>query len=82
MKFEYSDLVRVVDEAPEDLRPGMMGSVCGIVVTDAKTAATFGVREGVAVYLIEFSDAETREVPENWLSRAMPRLGTDRQANG
>ena len=53
-KFEHGQEVFVALTAPSNLRPGASGSVCGMRQLD-----------GQNLYLLEFSDGEAVEIPEN-----------------
>ncbi len=55
-KFEHGQDVYVMASAPKNFRPGTIGSVCGI--------RQF---EGQNLYLLEFSDGEAIEIPENFI---------------
>lgn len=56
-KFEHGQDVSVVMTAPANFRPGALGSVCGM--------RQF---EGQNLYLLEFSDGEAVEIPENLIT--------------
>lgn len=53
-KYDWGQAVRVVMTAPENMRPGKEGSVCGMRMSGNER-----------LYLIEFSDGEALEIPEN-----------------
>ena len=53
-KYDWGQAVRVVTTAPEDMRPGTGGSICGMRNTNDDR-----------LYLVEFSDGEAVEIPEN-----------------
>jgi len=52
--YEWGETVRVVITAPEELRPGQACSVCGR-----------REKEGTNLYLVEFQNDDSVEVPEN-----------------
>jgi len=54
--YDWGDTVRVITTAPNVMRPGQVCSVCGM-----------RQHEGVNLYLVEFSDGEALEVPEDEL---------------
>jgi len=55
-KFDWGQAVRVTTTAPENMHPGKVGSICGMrEITDGR------------LYLVEFSDGEALEIPENLL---------------
>jgi hypothetical protein len=56
MIFKYDRGQDVVATAPGNMRPGQAASVCGM-----------RERDGVRLYLIEFSDGEAIEIPEEFL---------------
>jgi hypothetical protein len=57
-KFDHGDAVRVVGTAPLQLQPGLAGSVRGMREL-----------EGERIYIVEYSDGESTEIPENLLER-------------
>ena len=52
--YDWGETVRVVMTAPEELRPGQVCSVCGM-----------REMEGTNLYLVEFQNGDSVEVPEN-----------------
>jgi hypothetical protein len=52
--YDWGETVRVVMTAPEELRPGQVCSVCGM-----------REMEGTNLYLVEFQNGDSLEVPEN-----------------
>lgn len=55
-KPTWGDVVRIVPSAPAEDRPGELASVCGLWET-----------EGGLLVLVEYSDGESREIPEQML---------------
>jgi hypothetical protein len=55
-KYDWGDEVLVLEQAPEKLRRGQRGSVCGMRQL-----------EGVNLYLVEFSDGVAIEISEQFL---------------
>ncbi|MEI9961403.1 MAG: hypothetical protein WDM76_09845 [Limisphaerales bacterium] len=55
-KFNWGQAVRIVTTAPENMRPGQAGSVCGMRKLDTDN-----------LYLIEFSDGQAIEIGEDCL---------------
>ena len=53
-KYDWGQAVRVITTAPVNMRPGKGGSVCGMRKLDDDR-----------LYLVEFSDGEAVEIPEN-----------------
>lgn len=67
-KPTWGDTVRVKDEAPQQMRPGSLGSVCGMrVLEDPKAAEHTGWGVGTTLYLVEFSDGEALEIPAEFM---------------
>lgn len=54
-KYDWGDTVQVSRDAPQEQRPGAIASVCGITQSN----------EGVLLYLVEFSDGSSVEIPED-----------------
>lgn len=67
-RFTWGDTVKIVIHAPIQYRPGNFGSVSGIRLKDVSTEALeqTGVEE-VFLYLIEFGDGHTVEIPGQFL---------------
>jgi hypothetical protein len=64
----WGDSVRVRPEAAAEARPGATASVCGIrKVETREQGLEYGVTIGTTLYLIEFDDGTSIEVPEAWL---------------
>lgn len=52
-KYDWGQAVRVIATAPGNMRPGEIGSICGMRGAD-----------DYRLYLVEFSDGEAAEIPE------------------
>jgi hypothetical protein len=63
--FTYGDSVQVKTEAPRSMRPGALAAICGISeVENEVQAKEYGVPVGSTVYLVEFGDGASVEIPE------------------
>lgn len=60
MLFAWGDTVQIRQEAPSELHPGEIGSVCGI----SEVSGEGGL---VLQYTIEFADGSSVEVPDRWV---------------
>lgn len=67
--FKYGDVVEVIgNTSKKPTYPQNQGSICGIShIASEKRAQELSVPHGSAIYLIEFSDGSTIEVPESLL---------------
>ena len=66
--FAWGDSVRVLADAPSAYHPNSLGSVCGTaVLKDEDRARALGEAVGINLYLVEFADGLTVEIPESWL---------------
>ena len=64
----WGESVRVKLGAPAAMRPGTLASVCGIdEIRNEVRSTALEAPIGSAVYLIEFSDGVSVELPEAWL---------------
>ncbi len=71
--ISWGDTVRVRSGAPAAARPGSLAEVVGIrEVEDAKQAHHFGTIIGAKLFLVEFGDGASVEIPEAGLERAEP----------
>jgi len=69
MAFTWGDAVRIESFAPAELRPGAWASVCGIrVIEKENEASAVGYPLGTTMYLVEFEDGHSVEVPEALLA--------------
>lgn len=67
--FNWGDAVKVVSNAPPEYHPAHEGSVCGIrVIETANVADKFSEPVGTHLYLVEFSDGSSIEIPERLLT--------------
>ncbi len=64
-EFDWAQDVRVSVTAPADYRPGQVGSICGITRTSED--ASLSEPAGTMLYLIEFADGSSVEVPGAFL---------------
>jgi hypothetical protein len=55
-KYDWGQEVQVAATAPLNMHPGQAGSVCGMRESNASR-----------LYLIEFSDGQAIEIPEDFL---------------
>ena len=69
MKYDYGDSVTVNNNAPEGYRPQAKGSLCGVrqVETDEQAKAA-NTSVGTTLWLVEFEDGSSIEVPEEYLT--------------
>jgi len=64
----WGDTVRVKADAPERFRAGALAAVCGIRVVETSLEATAACHPvGTTLYLIEYDDGSSVEVPGEWL---------------
>ena len=70
-KYEYGQTVRLVASAPTSLKPGTTVAVVGMTRLDQERKF-FNVRcfVGADVYLIEYADWTSLEVPEQYIEPA------------
>lgn len=70
IRFDYGDTVRVKAQASSLSRSGQLASVCGIRIVDSDvTSKQFNSPIGSSIYLIEFNDGFTTEIPEQQIER-------------
>ena len=68
----YGDSVRIVEEAPTMYCPGAMGSACGFrIVSSERESAAASEPVGTQLWLVEFSDGTSFEVPLQYLARVV-----------
>ena len=58
-EITWGDTVLVLEDAPNDFRPGELGAVCGFHGSEQQTIS----------YLVEFGDGVTIEIPPAFLSK-------------
>ena len=64
-RFTWGDTVRVSSTAPSQYRPGSLGAVCGMrTVTNNDSASIEQHIEPTHLYLVEFDDGYTIEIPD------------------
>lgn len=62
----WGDTVRIKEGAPLELRPGALAAVCGMRLAEtAELARRFNCQVGATLYLVEFGDGTSVEVPES-----------------
>lgn len=67
-RFSWGDRVRVSQDAPEDYHPDETAEVVGrTAVSNAKNSALTDPNQPIALYIIEFGDGSSVELPEHWL---------------
>jgi hypothetical protein len=67
-RFTWGDSVRVKVGAPPAMRPGALAAVCAITEIENDTQAKkYGAPIGSKLYLIEFGDGTSLEIPEAWI---------------
>ena len=62
-KFTYDDIVKVIESAPPELRPGARAWVVGVF--DTRPGKYFDIFPDGVVYSIEFEDGAAIEVHES-----------------
>ena len=66
--FYWGDNVSVRQSAPKMFRPGSVGVICGIRLVDTEDLMKiFGQKLNSEVYLVEFGDGESIEIPTRFL---------------
>lgn len=66
--FNYGDCVVVKKNAPNYYKPGFSGCICGIRMLDTQDVVLqFNNEINSEIYLVEFNDGETLEIPKNYL---------------
>jgi len=64
----WGDTVRVKTGAPPEARPDALAAVVGIrVIETAAQGRAVGATIGTTMYVIEFSDGSSIEVPASWI---------------
>ena len=67
-KFNWGDSVKVKNSAPQEFEPDSIGSICGMTQIDSNNAIKDLERNLTKiVYLVEFKDGHTIEIPEDYL---------------
>ena len=69
-KFTWGDAVLIKQDSPKPYRPGEFASICGIdKVISQKEADQFLCKNGEWIYLIEYEDGSSIEIPELYLEK-------------
>lgn len=72
----WGDTVRIKDSASPTMRPGSLAAVCGMrEVETAEQAKQFGSAIGTTLYLVEFGDGSSLEIPEEYVEVANDNAG-------
>jgi hypothetical protein len=67
-RFTWGDTVRVSLTAPPQYRPGSLGAICGLrTVTEGGSSSTEQLAVSGDLYLVEFGDGFTIEIPDRLL---------------
>ena len=68
-RFEYGQTVRIVASAPVVLRPGTIVAVVGMtkLQTCRDNDLLKSLPKGTTIYLIEYADGSSVEVPEQYI---------------
>jgi hypothetical protein len=67
----WGDTVRIKNHTSPAMRPGNLAAVCGMrEVETPEQAKQFGCAIGTTVYLIEFGDGSSVEIPEAFVEVA------------
>jgi hypothetical protein len=66
-RFTWGDTVQVSSTAPSQYRPGSLGSVCGMRIATGDNSASMETIEPTHLYLVEFGDGFTIEIPDLFL---------------
>lgn len=66
-KFDYDDVVRIVPDAPNDLRSNEKAWIVGVFET--RPGPFFDKFPDGVVYTIEFEDGSSKEIHEMYLCR-------------
>lgn len=80
-RYSWGDTVQVVPNAPGHFRPGAVAEVCGIRTLAHSQEGMTNIVDiqsvGHILYLIEFGDGYTTELPEELLMEARLSLNQD-----
>ena len=64
----WGDTVRVKAGAPLAMRPGANAAVCSITrIENDQQSKAYNAAIGTTMYLVEFGDGASIEVPEEWI---------------
>lgn len=68
-RFDWGESVEVDERAPSEFSPGKIGEVCGIHKVESHSeSSAFNQPIGTVVYTIEFSNGNSAEIPQEFLS--------------
>jgi hypothetical protein len=69
-KFTWGDAVIVKKNASPIYRPGEFASICGIdKITTQKEADELNCKNGEWIYIVEYEDGSSIEIPECYLEK-------------
>ena len=69
MKLDYGNTVEISKNAPHKYYPGEQGELCGVrCVETEEHAKASDVRIGTVMWIVEFLDGSSCEIPEEYLS--------------
>ena len=67
----WGDTVRIKKSASTEMRPGTLAAVCGMrEVETLEQSQQFGCAIGTTLYLVEFGDGASVEIPEEFVEVA------------
>lgn len=67
----WGDTVRIKKGASTEMRPGTLAAVCGMrEVETPEQSEQFGCAIGTTLYLVEFGDGASVEIPEEFVEVA------------
>jgi len=69
-KFTYNDLIQIKSEAPKFYFPEKIGVICGFTkIKTQRLVDKYKSEIGTWVYIVEFEDGSSIEVPECYLEK-------------
>jgi hypothetical protein len=71
-KFTHGEVVRVMEGAPKEMRPGAQAWIVGVIEAGKRKGRYFEQFASGAVYTIEFEDGSSIDVDESDLEPAVP----------
>jgi len=67
-KFTWGDPILIKKDAPNSFHPGEFASICGMYkITYEETAKEYQTKVNDWLYIVEFEDGSSIEVPECYL---------------
>ncbi len=73
-KFTWGDAVLIKKDAPNNFRPGEFASICGMNKIAAKNETNETHCDNWEwLYIIEYEDGSSVEVPESYLEKYIPK---------